>query len=336
MSDDGADAARFQAGLAEMERVQAFDRDGVHASNWAAIRSAEATYELDDVCGWPDCGRSDLVRSHTITKSSWLKPLAHEGHVLMPDIRQRPVRMVSSGLNRATTFPGYCAQHEQRFQQFEQFGEIRTTSDVALQLFRSAAREYWNKRKWIAYFDTLHKQYSEVLMSRALPATVHTPGLVDAVLSPIEDIMRRARGEAEFLAVLWRLLWEISQRNNEADSGATASVLGRLHISTSRRIALSGSSFLDVLEEGTGAILRLPVVVTMLPTGSGVDCLFAGPRAITGQYKTMLAAEVGDSGGDAVVDGWLAAADWWCADPEWWNATDAAWRDSLLKQLGTL
>lgn len=331
MEDERSLMSRIESGLTELNALGGFDRAGLHSQSWANIRAAGHVYELEDECGWPGCRSTDLRRSHTIAKSSGLLPLTQDGHVLMPNFNQRPVQMSLMGWKIATTFPGYCGAHEQKFQVFESRGSLETLSDYALQLFRSAAREYWNKRRWRAYLEKLQAEYSEVLIDN--PIEPISPGLADRVLRPLEDLMRRTRDEGTFIVALWEACWKLSELGENAEADPSAKLVRSVHIPTSRRIALSGSTFVDVWNEHSNSMIRVPVVLAMLPTATGVHCIFVSAMAITDQYEDELHAAIRNDDGNAFIDSWMTATEWWCADPEWWESTDASWRDSIVSRL---
>jgi hypothetical protein len=331
MGSENEDMEAFGLALQEMEHLQLFRRTGAHAKSWAAMRSAAHQHSLTAECTWPNCSATP-VGSHTIAKGSGLAPLAVGGHVMMPRPIPRPTTMVDRGLqHQATVYPGYCKEHEQRFGTFERLGVLTSNEHVALQLFRSASREIWNKRRWLDYFDTLQRQYAEVLIEK--PVQEVPPGLADRVLRPLEDQMRRTYDEIVLLAAVWQLCWAVSGIEGTPQVDAHPEGIRRIHIATSRRIALSGSTFVAVHGPAIDPYDRLPVVLAMLPTADGVDCMFATIPAVADEYEANMLLKIKQRGGDHVVDEWLTSTEWWCADPGWWETTDPVWRRAILERL---
>jgi len=78
-------------------------------------------------CIYPGCYSQTIKRSHAISKSNSLKNISNNGHVLQPVVDvfapNLMVSMKSIGINTASTFPGFCKEHEELFQKFEN-GEI--------------------------------------------------------------------------------------------------------------------------------------------------------------------------------------------------------------------
>ena len=74
-------------------------------------------------CIYQNCTSLSIKRSHSISKSNSLKLIADQGHVLQPvfDVFGSNFRlsMEAIGVNKASTFPGYCEAHENIFQRYE-------------------------------------------------------------------------------------------------------------------------------------------------------------------------------------------------------------------------
>ncbi|OII06788.1 hypothetical protein BIU89_12310 [Curtobacterium sp. MCBA15_005] len=313
-------------------KLGAFDRKGLHASSWDAMRRAAHMRDFEDRCSWPGCDATRLTRSHTLARSLALAPITIDGHVLMPSLGDRLGSMERIGWKNATTFPGFCDPHEQRFGVFESSKRITAPEHVALQLFRSSSREYWNKRRRYAYLDTLQREFSGVFFAKAAPGTPET--LADDVLSPLESLMARMHVEAQQLAAIWRLCWTLGGIEGESGVAANPTAIRRLTIPTTRRIALSGSTFLQVSGGEEDGIDRVPVVLAMIPSPGALDCMFVTPPSVAGQYESMISEQVASGNADEFVDRWLTATEWWCADQRWWEEqTDSAWRAKILHEL---
>lgn len=335
VQDDLGDALNFGRALARTDEFRAFDRKGVHSSSWDAMRRAARVPNLEARCSWPGCSANRLTRSHTLTRRLALAPITIRGHVLMPSLKDPLGSMERIGWKNATTFPGFCDPHEQRFGVFESSKRITTPQHVALQLFRSSSREFWNKRRWYAYLDTLHREFSGIFYTKATPGAPAT--LADDVLSPLDSLMERMRVEAQQLAAIWRLCWTLGGIEGESGVAANPTAIRRLTIPTTRRIALSGSTFLQVSGGEEDGVNRVPVVLAMIPRPGSLDCMFVTLPSVAGQYESMISEQVASGKADEFVDRWLVATEWWCADQRWWEEeTNSAWRAKILRELAQL
>ncbi len=90
-----------------------------------------------------NCKNTSIERSHTIQKSGSIKLIAENGHVLSPQFNtnSKKIELMSIGINEASTFPGYCSEHEKLFDGFESIKDIETEEHLGLQLYRTVCRE---------------------------------------------------------------------------------------------------------------------------------------------------------------------------------------------------
>lgn len=336
MYEDQRDVAKLKAAEARMEELGVFDKAGAHKTNWNRMRAIPYLAKPRSGCGWPNCKKSKTDKSHTIARTSGLGLIERNYHVYMPDFTKYPIEVSEYGWKQATVFDGYCGEHEKYFT-FEQNGILKSTSDVALQLFRSTAREYANKRQRFAPIRAKLDEYVEILEKnpvKAVPAD-----LVNDVTVSLEDILLRMDDEANQLWRLWGACFSLTDFSTYAESETPSSkILRRMSVQTSRRIALSGSTFIHTKNHaGEEHPTRVPVVVTMLPTQNGVDLLFVTTHEDwADQYEANLHKIIRTEGSDELVDNWLEFSDWWCSDPEWWDSMDTAWQQRILTSLGTL
>jgi hypothetical protein len=117
----------------------------------AKDRAAKHAYVLEHLEAWKQsrncivtgCGSEAIQRSHTIQRAGPLKQIAEEGQVLTPRIRadQYALSMRKVSIASASTFPGFCIQHEQLFRDFEQRRVLRHNNDFVLQGYRATCRE---------------------------------------------------------------------------------------------------------------------------------------------------------------------------------------------------
>jgi len=111
-------------------------------------------------CTYPGCEKI-AIKSHSIQKSASLKIIAEDNHVSMLafDYRTEEMKMKRIGVNDASTFPGFCSEHELMFQVFETKGNIESDIEKLLQLYRSCCREIYGNQKSITISRYRHEQY---------------------------------------------------------------------------------------------------------------------------------------------------------------------------------
>lgn len=60
-------------------------------------------------------------------------------------MKKSKITMKKTSINYASTFPGFCIEHESAFNSFEKNKEFKYDRDIKLQLFRSLCRELHEK-----------------------------------------------------------------------------------------------------------------------------------------------------------------------------------------------
>lgn len=98
----------------------------------------------------PDDCSGNIVRAHTVQKSL-LKKIAHKKHVYALDFdltsQQSPITMVKRGVNRASTFTGYCSFHDNElFRPIEDDHLQLIQQHMALLTYRTLSMELYKKR----------------------------------------------------------------------------------------------------------------------------------------------------------------------------------------------
>jgi hypothetical protein len=112
-------------------------------------------------CIYKGCKEKSIPRSHSIQKASSLKLISEDNHVLAVefDIHSGKLKTQKVGINMASTFPGFCKQHEALFSDFEADKEIVNSEDFTLQIYRSVCREIVKKNYHIGVLEKRKDQY---------------------------------------------------------------------------------------------------------------------------------------------------------------------------------
>ncbi len=74
-------------------------------------------------CMYRGCTEESIKRSHTIPLSASLKLIAEYDHVLTPTYKDFEVDLSRISAKQASTFPGFCEEHERLFSDFESIFE---------------------------------------------------------------------------------------------------------------------------------------------------------------------------------------------------------------------
>ena len=111
-------------------------------------------------CFFPGCNKN-AIGSHSQAKSSSLKSIVVDGHVTERDFSIFPPRTrlgwKNKGINKATTFPGFCSQHDIKlFRQADSLGKSNLNQKALTMLsFRTFALEMRKKEIWADHIRRL-------------------------------------------------------------------------------------------------------------------------------------------------------------------------------------
>ncbi len=77
-------------------------------------------------CIYKGCNKKSVKKSHTLTKKLFLSAISEKGKVCtpQPDIKTGKTKICKVGISDASTFPGFCSNHEKLFYDFERNKKI--------------------------------------------------------------------------------------------------------------------------------------------------------------------------------------------------------------------
>lgn len=129
----------------KLENNELVDNHAISNLLFEVIEWREKRFRKERNCIFNNCNKKSIVRSHSIQKSKSLKLISENNHVLQPMVNEESTRpemlMKSVGINNASTFPGFCQEHEEIFSGFETDGRILTINQGQLQSYRNICRE---------------------------------------------------------------------------------------------------------------------------------------------------------------------------------------------------
>ena len=106
------------------------------------------------------CTSPSIRRSHAIHRAGSIERIAEDQHVLTPMLNSKgKMRMGHIGIKLASTFPGFCVEHERLFAEFETAGSVSSERHVVLQAYRSLCRETARKDRQIRGLERMLHQY---------------------------------------------------------------------------------------------------------------------------------------------------------------------------------
>lgn len=125
----------------------------------------EKEFKKTKKCVCDGCNNLSIKNSHTIAKSTSLREIADLNHLYHPTfIKSYPVgndiyKMEKLGIREASTFPGFCIEHEGMFSKFENNGIFDSADQVVKQIYRSICRNVAVCEKTIIKSEDILKRY---------------------------------------------------------------------------------------------------------------------------------------------------------------------------------
>lgn len=101
-------------------------------------------------CFYPGCKSNTIIKSHVFQNNGILDQLSENGHVFMPKPRtgEMLVRITEYGRKQATTFSGFCGEHDKKlFQPIEDEDWEINTQTVFLFMYRTFASQMQAKQE---------------------------------------------------------------------------------------------------------------------------------------------------------------------------------------------
>jgi hypothetical protein len=96
--------------LSDSERMKAL---------YKMIGAKAAEWQKPVNCMDRGCSKPSIAKSHRIQRSEPICQLLEDGHVVTPGFLDGELKIKRIGASEASTFPGFCIEHEAIFRPFE-------------------------------------------------------------------------------------------------------------------------------------------------------------------------------------------------------------------------
>lgn len=141
----------------------------LRAMSFTSLAKGQKNWDKSGPCQYPRCNSKTIRRSHTVQRAGPLTVIkSQDGHVIAPTLDRVNLEIVEGrkGLDTASTFAGFCRDHEQIFARFEQERVLRTPRDYLLQFYRSLTREAVRTKFDIEHNNRLVEKFDALLSQR--------------------------------------------------------------------------------------------------------------------------------------------------------------------------
>lgn len=137
----------------ELDRTKLKYADADNLRDWVKTQS----------CIHDGCTKKSISKSHTIQKASSLRQISEGGMVLTPRLDQEcgELKLIAQSIGDASTFPGFCEDHEKLFLEFENKKDLITQNHFILQSYRTICREIVISEKYLKILKSALSRYIE-------------------------------------------------------------------------------------------------------------------------------------------------------------------------------
>ncbi len=174
-------------------------------------------------CLCPGCNNQAISKSHVISKKMSLEVIQKDGKVYEPVFNKKhPVigdvyLLKTIGYGDASTFSGFCNEHEKIFWDFEIDGKFDIIRDISKQTFRNICRLFVKYEGIVKGIDCLCDEYKAIrdINANSLASKIQLPNLKQIKVegdSRILQVLQEERQKAEVLRNeldnYRRILWD--------------------------------------------------------------------------------------------------------------------------------
>lgn len=126
-------------------------------------------FKIIGTCFFRGCDKPTIKNSHTITNSNCLKTISESNHLLQPQYHyfKKSIELQKVGINEASTFPGFCEDHENTFKEFETHEIIDESSLMLYQSYRVICREIHFYEVLLKCSNSINQYYQKLLNQEA-------------------------------------------------------------------------------------------------------------------------------------------------------------------------
>ena len=317
--------------------------DQFHSSLSRANRLWRSTRQ----CVVPGCTTLSIKRSHTMQRKGPLALLAENGHVCRPFCDKGKLLVKSVGVGEASTFPGFCTEHEGLFKELEAPDNIFSDRHMVLQTFRTICREVVRKRadvlfaeRMIGLYDAQVKEtFLEILQLKIgferfqefqpMIQHLHASG---PCLSALESVLEANRKRLTELESLF-----LAQSFAEVNFAETTLAHARVTVrGESLPVCLAGTgNFFAGRHEQPAEVHDIPVILNIYPTANATHMwisALAGEDTLSAYMGHILTSSA--FGALAMAETWMIrGSDHWFMRPSVWNQIPADRQDRILSDL---
>ena len=310
------------------------------------IAASAKAWKKSKACLVPGCGKASIARSHGLPRAMSLSAIAEGGKVLTPhlDRQKRRVTPHLEGQYDASTFPGFCSEHELLFESFETGGVISTRHHLILQAYRVICREQFRSEYFIKHTNATIAKYESLrdqrllewlrseVPKRGLPSDLNLKSVKISSDDVVEEASKRIRVLSEWNAQVTSMLLPAFERA-VFQSDESEIHIESITLSYQVPVALHGTgSFLA--RSGT-EIRRHSIIICCVPSTTETVVFIAGHVSQADALREYAKYSLGnDLAALSIIESWMVhGSDQWYLKPSIWNSLDDGRKTAVEDQI---
>ncbi|WP_415844157.1 hypothetical protein ACMYUJ_12090 [Stutzerimonas zhaodongensis] len=297
-------------------------------------------------CIVPKCSQTAIKQSHTVPRGMSLSSISEAEHLLTPEFDHRLGKLVLQrvGQNKASTFPGFCSEHEALFHEFETSGKIDQSQHIYLQTYRAACREWFRTSfileqhdRTMAEYDRLRDERLAALVKRRLRERGFGGEFKMGKLELKNDTLKNQWSD-ELGAIrkydIWLKTTMLPAFEKAIFQGDTSNVYTyAISIDVQIPVALSGGGAFHVRD--TKAERRVDMIIGVMPSDGNTLLTFGGHASDEDFINAYVTTWMNNAFGMlSMVESWMVnGSDQWYLKPSVWNALPEGRRSAILSAI---
>lgn len=287
-------------------------------------------------CIMPNCNKKPIKKSHTISEKAVLKKVSNEkGKLLYPKYISIDKKYIleSIGTHIASTFSGFCIEHERMFEGFEKNGNLHDQS-ILLQNFRVVCRDLFFFQNHKKYLDKELERYCRELLNYHTDLLKKTKSSGN-IISVEDEISKHIKGSIEFLNSEINLLksdiFDAFVKDIQGCEDANILTM-KINFPLKFPICFGGRSLFGIVENENKIFFN--IVLSILPSDDEtVICFTTNIKnkeyfaSIFANYQDLLSLL-------SFLESWMIyGSDYWFINPGYWNDMKKEKQERILNDL---
>lgn len=310
-----------------------------------SVEKEMRNWKKNQKCIVKGCNNKSIERSHTIQKSNSLKLISENGHVLMPKmLNLEEVGIMQIGINEASTFPGYCKDHERLFEGFENIKDFISNEHLGLQIYRTICREIVlneNNLKNIGLIKTRYLEFRSKKIGESVLANLGTEALdpnlkfVDFKFKGLDYRLKMAKDRekttSEYLNnFLYKIHDGILNDLKKQKFQKTAFVAIRVDQIIPVAVAGRGNFHIKL----KGKIKNVEIIFNVLPTANGTYIFVSALRKFKEEIEVYMSQCKHPLLVINLVENWMIhGSDHWFIKPSVWYCINKEAQSKILNEI---